>query len=196
MLSDSNKKVLVIVKYVKQEVMEGIVSKFKFYFVIILALSFAYSIAFAGQKQSLQGTVMQVKDGDTVTVIPAEGGQGFICRLYGIDAPETSKRGKSGQPYGEEATKELKKLVLGQTVNIETTGAKTYKREVCIIKKNGIDINLEMVKRGYAWAYVQYLKRPHASIYIDAEREARAKRLGLWADNNPMPPWEWRKAKR
>ena len=41
--------------------------------------------------------------------------------------------------------------------------------------------------------YVQYLKRPHASIYIDAEREARAKRLGLWNDINPTPPWEWRR---
>lgn len=159
---------------------------------IMLLLLFALP-AFAGQKQSLEGTVMQVKDGDTVVVSPSDGGQFVACRLYGIDSPETGKKGKSGQPYGEEATKELKKLVLGQTVTVETTGAKTYKREVCIIKKNGQDINLEMVKRGYAWAYVQYLKRPHASIYIEAEREARIKKLGLWVAANPTPPWEWRR---
>jgi endonuclease YncB( thermonuclease family) len=57
--------------------------------------------------------LMQVKDGDTVVISPIEGGQFFICRLYGIDAPETPKNGKSGQPYGAESTKELKELILG-----------------------------------------------------------------------------------
>lgn len=143
--------------------------------------------------QVLQGKVMQVKDGDTIVVSPVEGGQFFICRLYGIDAPETAKRSKDGQPYSEEATNELKRLILGQTVNVELAGSKTYNREVCIIRKNGQDINLEMVKRGYAWAYKQYLKRPHASEYIDAEKEARSQRLGLWRETNPQPPWEFRK---
>lgn len=100
---------------------------------------------------------MQVKDGDTVVISPIEGGAFFICWLYGIDTPETAKKGKSGQPYGEEAIKEMKSLILGQTVQVTITGAKTYNREVCLIKKNDIDINLEMVKRGYAWAYKQYL---------------------------------------
>jgi len=170
------------------------VKKVSTFFLTIVLILFS-SLAFA-KGQTLQATVMQVKDGDTVMVIPAGGGQGFVCRLYGIDAPETAKKGKSGQPYGEQATKELKKLVLGKTITVKTTGQKTYKREVCMLETDGTDINLEMVKRGYAWAYVQYLKRPHASIYIDAEREARAKRLGLWNDINPTPPWEWRKRGR
>lgn len=151
--------------------------------------------SFAVQK-TIEGKVMQVKDGDTVVVSPVEGGMFFTCRLYGIDTPETVKKGKSGQPYGEEASKELKRLILGQTVEVTTTGAKTYKREVCMIKKSGQDINLEMVKLGYAWAYKQYLKRPYASEYIDAERSARDRRLGLWKDNNPTPPWEFRKRLR
>jgi endonuclease YncB( thermonuclease family) len=136
---------------------------------------------------------MQVKDGDTVIISPIDGGQFFTCRLYGIDTPETTHGRKIGQPYGEEASKELKRLILGQTVEVTTTGAKTYNREVCTIKKSGQDINLEMVEKGYAWAYRQYLKRPYASEYIDAEREAREKRLGLWKDNNPTSPWEFRK---
>jgi len=136
---------------------------------------------------------MQVKDGDTVVVSPTEGGQFFTCRLYGIDTPEITHGRKIGQPYGEEASKELKRLILGHTVEVTTTGAKTYNREVCIIKKSGQDMNLEMVKKGYAWAYRQYLKRPYASDYIDAETGARTKRLGLWLDNNPTPPWEYRK---
>lgn len=141
----------------------------------------------------IDGKVMQVKDGDTVVISPATGGEFFVCRLYGIDSPETGKRGGAGQPYGEEALRELKGLVLGQNVQVVLTGQKTYNREVCLIEKDGLDINLEMVKRGYAWAYKQYLKRPHASEYIEAESKARRQKLGLWQDNNPTPPWEWRK---
>lgn len=147
-------------------------------------------------RTALQGRVLQIKDGDTVVVSPVEGGAFFTCRLYGIDTPETPKRGKPGQPYGEEAARELKKLVLGQTVEVTLTGQKTYKREVCLLRKEGTDINLEMVRRGYAWAYRQYLKRPYASEYIDAENKARSRKLGLWEQSNPQPPWEWRKAQR
>jgi micrococcal nuclease len=146
----------------------------------------------------LTGKVMHVKDGDTVVISPVEGGSFFTCRLYGIDAPETNRPrfGQPGQRYGEEASRELKKLILGETVEVTTTGQKTYKREVCLIRKDGVDINLEMVRMGYAWAYRQYLRRPYASDYIEAEKEARAKRLGLWADPNPTPPWEFRRRLR
>ena len=144
---------------------------------------------------TILGKVMKVKDGDTVVVALEGGGQFFTCRLYGIDAPETThpRFGQPGQPYGEEAARELKKLILGRDVEVTLKGARTYNREVCLIGKDGMDINLEMVRRGYAWAYKQYLKRPHASKYMEAENHARTKRLGLWADPNPTPPWEFRR---
>ncbi len=145
------------------------------------------------ERRSLFGRVMRVKDGDTVVIAPVEGGQFFTCRLYGIDTPEIPHRGKPGQPYGYEAKNFLKSLILGRIVTVKTTGKKTYGREICHITLNGIDINLEMVKQGYAWAYRRYLKRPYASEYIEAEREAREKRLGLWVQKNPVPPWEFRR---
>jgi endonuclease YncB( thermonuclease family) len=163
---------------------------------ILIFLFFISNVISYAARITLNVKVMEVKDGDTITVSPADGGQFFVCRLYGIDAPETHHRSMPGQPNGNEATKELKELILGQTVEVTTTGAKTYNREVCLIKKDGIDINLEMVKTGYAWAYKQYLKRPYASEFIEAEREAREKRLGLWKDNNPTPPWEFRRMMR
>jgi endonuclease YncB( thermonuclease family) len=162
---------------------------------LILLLAITASNAFAF-RATLQGKIMQVKDGDTAVVSPVDGGDFFVCRLYGIDSPEKPKRGNPGQYYGAEATRELKNLILGQTVEIATTGDITYDRQVCLIKANGTDINLEMVKRGAAWAYKHYLKRPYASEYIDAEREARASRFGLWKDRNPIPPWEFRKIAR
>lgn len=161
------------------------------FFALLLLLLAVLSAAYKGE--IIKGKIMQVKDGDTVVIEPEEGGAFFICRLYGIDTPEIAHGKKPGQPYGEEAMTELKRLVLGQSVNVELTGAKTYRREVCVIRKDSVNVNLEMVKRGYAWAYRQYLKRPYASEFIDAERDARSKHLGLWQQSNPQPPWDFRK---
>jgi hypothetical protein len=35
-----------------------------------------------------------------------------------------------------------------------------------------------------------------AGEFTDAEREAREKRRGLWADPHPVPPWEYRREHR
>ena len=166
--------------------------------VLVFVLLFSITANAFAMKATLQGKIMQVKDGDTVVVSPEEGGQFFTCRLYGIDTPEIThtRFGKVGQPYAQEATKALKGLILGQIVEVKTTGDITHDREVCLIKRKGKDINLEMVKQGYAWAYVKHLKRPYTSEYVEAENDARTKRLGLWKDNNPMPPWEFRKMQR
>lgn len=135
--------------------------KYKWY-VLALLLTVTFLTVTAYAQTTQKGRVIKVSDGDTVVIQPEKGGQFYKCRLYGIDAPETRHGKKPGQPYGEEAAKELRRLILGQTVDVTLTGQKTYNREVCQIKKDGTDINLEMVKLGYAWAYVQYLKRPYA----------------------------------
>ena len=141
----------------------------------------------------LQNEVVRVTDGDTVVIASADGRKNITCRLYGIDSPETPKRDRKGQPYAREAGKELRQLIYGQKVDVIITGEKTHGREVCIIKKDGMDINLEMVRRGYAWAYRKHLKSPYASEYIEAENKARDQKLGIWQQDNPLPPWEFKK---
>jgi micrococcal nuclease len=150
------------------------------------------SPAYARDYRVIRGTVTKVIDGDTVIIRPFSG-KLFKCRLYGIDAPEMPHNGNPGQPYGRAADRELNNLVLHTTVDITLTGDRSHDREICIIKRMGLDINKEMVKRGYAWAYRQYLRRPYASEYIDAENEARRMRSGLWQQVNPTPPWELRR---
>ncbi|MBI3755763.1 MAG: thermonuclease family protein [Deltaproteobacteria bacterium] len=160
---------------------------FLIYLVFLISTSSVYS---ADLPEKWSGVVTRVKDGDTVVV------GGHTCRLYGIDAPEIAHGKKPGQPYGEESKRALEGLILNKVVDIQTTGAKTYKRDVCRIFLDGTDVNIEMVRWGYAWAYVQYLKRPYASEYIDAERKALTGRLGLWQDSLPTPPWEFRHNKK
>lgn len=158
--------------------------------IVILHLTTASFASGAG----FRAKVMQVKDGDTIVIKPLESEQFLTCRLHGIDAPETfhPRFGMPGQRFGEEAAKELKKLIMGEIVEITTMDARSHNREICIVKKEGLDVNLAMIKRGYAWAYRRHLSPPYASNYMKAEREARKKKLGLWRDTNPNPPWEFR----
>ena len=141
----------------------------------------------------LKGKVVRVTDGDTVVIALQEGAGNITCRLYGIDAPESRRRDRKGQPYAREAGMELRRLIGGSRVEIITTGEKTYGRDVCIIKRDGKDINLEMVRSGFAWAYRKHLRAPYASEYIDAENKARLQRAGIWQQDSPLPPWEFKR---
>jgi micrococcal nuclease len=152
--------------------------------------------------RTVNGIVTQVSDGDTVKLETAEGIK-LKIRLYGIDAPEMEKINrrtgtvsKPGQPYGEEAYKALKSKMLDSKVKVEVMAIDRYKRMVGIVYLDSKNINLEMVKEGWAWAYREYLDRAYASEYLDAEREARTKRSSLWQQPNPQPPWEFRKLMR
>ena len=86
--------------------------------------------------------------------------------------------------------------MLGKRVKVLIVDVDQYKRPVTVVYLDSRDINREMVREGYAWAYREYLKGPYASEYIDAENDARSKKLGLWKQANPLPPWEFRKGLR
>ncbi len=152
--------------------------------------------------RTIEGIVTSVTDGDTVQVKDADGTRVKI-RLYGIDAPETEKKNrktgrisKRGQPWGREAWKALEKKVLRKKVKVDVMDRDRYKRLVCIIWLDGRNINREMVSEGHAWAYKQYLKKsPYASEFIREEGQAREKKLGIWKEPNPQPPWEFRHRK-
>ncbi|MBI4682160.1 MAG: thermonuclease family protein [Nitrospirae bacterium] len=161
------------------------------FFISLLSLCIT-SPAYSKDYKVDRGTVTKVIDGDTVIIRPVSG-KLIKCRLYGIDAPEMPYDGHPGQAYGRAADRELNNLVLHTTVEITLTGESSYDREICIIKKTGVDINREMVRHGYAWAYRKHLKEPYTSEYIDAENEARKMHRGLWQLANPRPPWEFRK---
>lgn len=141
------------------------------------------------------GKVVKVADGDTVTVAAHRGGK-VVVRLYGIDAPEVRHRETAGQAYGRQARQALKDLAFGRDVRVEVVDVDSHGRSVGIVFAGDVNVNLAMVSDGWAWAYRRHLFAPYASEFIDAEREARARRLGLWRDANPMPPWEYRRRTR
>lgn len=145
--------------------------------------------------RTVVGTVTKVSDGDTITVVTAEGTK-LRTRLYGIDAPEIRHGKIPGQPYGEDAKRALAAMVSGKKVRLDILDVDRYKRMVGMIYLNGKNVNEEMVRLGLAWAYRRYLDTPYASAFIGAEKEAREKGLGLWKHANPMPPWDFRRKGR
>ena len=143
--------------------------------------------------RTIEGTVKAVYDGDTILLVTRDASQ-VKTRLYGIDAPETAKPDKPGQPFGEAAKRTLRSKIMGRRVSAEIIEVDQYQRIVAVVRCDGRDINREMVAEGMAWAYRHYLQGPYASEYIGAEARARSRRDGLWHDLNPQPPWEFRQA--
>ncbi|MED6172206.1 arginine permease [Stylosanthes scabra] len=111
----------------------------------------------------------------------------YRIRLRGIDAPESSMR------YGKVAKKELRNVVQGKSLRILVYGEDRYGRCVSDVYCNGIFVQELMLKKGLAWHYKAYDKRVELKTW---EREARERRVGLWALSNPEKPWNWRKDRR
>jgi endonuclease YncB( thermonuclease family) len=124
-------------------------------------------------------------DGDSL-VIQSRDQQVVQVRLAGIDAPEYD------QPYGLAARGALSALVKDHTVRVDPVDHDHYGRVVAKIRAGNRDVNLVLVRSGYAWVYREYTQ--DSALYA-AEREARSARRGLWALRKPVPPWIWRKQK-
>ncbi len=126
--------------------------------------------------------VVGVYDGDTVTCLD-ENNQQQKIRLAEMDAPEM------GQDFGQVARDALADLVFGKTVEVRDEGKDRYGRWIAHLSVGGVDVNRQMIATGNAWHYAAYSK--DASLAA-AQEEAKARRLGLWAQPNPMPPWQFR----
>lgn len=137
---------------------------------------------------TLQGKVVSVSDGDTITVLDATKVEHKI-RLAGIDAPEKS------QAFGTSSKQHLSSLVYGKTVDVDFSKTDKYGRTIGKVVVGGLDANLSQIRAGLAWHYKQYEKEQPPSdraTYSQAEIEARTNRLGLWQDAKPIPPWDFR----
>lgn len=166
---------------------------------ILLPLALAVFVSLSNssfaETRTIEGFVQKVSDGDTITLVTRAGAK-LRVRLYGIDAPEVRHEKIPGQLYGEEAKRVLTGKVMRKEVTLTIQDRDQYKRIVGIIKIGDRNINEEMVREGWAWAYREYLRGPYVSEFINAEKEAREKKLGLWHYANPTPPWEYRAVQR
>ena len=137
---------------------------------------------------ALQGKVVGVSDGDTITVLDANNIQHKI-RLEGIDAPETA------QAFGQKSKQSLSQMVQSKQVTVEYQKKDKYGRTLDKVLHNGTDVCLEQINLGMAWHYKKYASdqpKEDRETYAQAELAARTKTIGIWKDKNPTPPWEFR----
>lgn len=160
-----------------------------FPFVLLLGLALVCAQASA---DILDGRVVGVTDGDTVTVLDAAKTE-YKIRVAGIDAPEKA------MPWGQKSKQAMSDRVYGRDVRVDWSKRDRYGRIVGKVIVDGKDAGLALVGEGLAWHYKKYEnEQPLADRleYARLENEARSMRRGLWSDPAPVPPWEWRKQKQ
>jgi micrococcal nuclease len=136
--------------------------------------------------QKLNGRVVGISDGDTITLL-VNGNTEYKIRLLDIDCPEKN------QAFGQAAKKHLSDLIFGKEIEVQWQKLDRNKRVLGTIIYNQKNINQQMVADGYAWHFVKYSKD---QAFHALELKARQLKLGLWQDNTAMPPWEFRHRKK
>lgn len=150
-----------------------------------IALSFLLGLVFSANAALIEGRVVGIADGDTITVLDSSFKQHKI-RLAEIDAPESS------QPFGRQSKASLSQLCFERKAKVIVQDTDRYQRLVGRVECDGRDVNLAQVVSGYAWVYDKYARD---AMLKKAQSSAKLARAGLWSEPNPTPPWEFRREK-
>ena len=160
--------------------------------VIGICLAF---LGFSALGDNLSGRVVKVADGDTITLLT--GGSRSVAtataradrptqhkiRLNAIDAPEKD------QAFGQKSKQRLSDYIFGKDVTVTWKSKDKYGRIIGTVWLGSTDVNLQMIRDGFAWHYKRFDSNP---AYAAAELDAQRNRRGLWSDPNPIPPEQFR----
>jgi endonuclease YncB( thermonuclease family) len=136
----------------------------------------------------LEGKVLDVLEGDTITML-ATNGTFCTVKLLGIDAPDTK------QNYFKKSRKSLSELIEGEEVKVLVIGRDPGDRYIGSVYLAGRDVGLAQVERGMAWHYKYAAADQPADArkkYALAQEKAMSEKLGLWEDDDPKAPWDFR----
>lgn len=158
----------------------GIITVMKIQYLLTAIILAA--LPFETLAETFIGKTVAILDGDTLIVLLQNHNQVRV-RLAEIDAPEKS------QPFGQVSKQSLSEICYGKDALIEKIDTDRYGRSIANVKCGDINANQEQVKKGLAWAYVKYV---HDKNIFRLEQLAKNTKVGLWAESNPIPPWEWR----
>ena len=175
-------------------------------------MPFVFGLLLAGQVLVAQtvvtGKVIRVTSGDTFTLLdvrqppypeqdvvepwgfgeeldlnPPPDETPTIIHLAEIDAPEKN------QPYGDTSRQKLAAKLLGCVVRVTYFEKDRFNNIVGTVNLGDRWINEEVLAEGCAWHDKRYSDDDELDT---AEQQARARRIGLWAEAQPVSPWEWR----
>jgi len=162
----------------------------------------------------IRGEISKVVDGDTVWVTPHGNNQNeenfdeppkkaeyIKVRMVHMDTPEThlvtKGNGVQGQqPWGDLATEALAQILpLQKKVQLVSTGLDKYGRTLGSLFLGNTNVNLEMVRLGWASPYIicegtscsqKFFEKEKVREYFEACNDARSKKLGIWDPQNPL----------
>ena len=152
----------------------------KFYKILLLLF---INITFC--QTTLTAKVVGVKDGDTVVVLDSLNNQ-ITLRLAEVDCPEKN------QPFGTKAKQFTSDQVYLKTIKYVVTDTDRYGRSIAMIYYDSDNkyLSAELIKAGMGWHYKRYSTSKELA---DLEINAKKNKLGLWIDNNPIEPSQFRK---
>ncbi|MGB8482594.1 MAG: thermonuclease family protein [Acinetobacter bohemicus] len=133
--------------------------------------------------------VTAISDGDTLTCHRLNFRRSETkLRFAYVDAPESS------QAYGKESARLIKSMVHKKWVRVKITDIDRYGRCVGVIYRYRKSMNEEMVKRGAAWVYEEYIKdKKHLHYMMSLQDKAKKQKKGLWKSSRPIRPSVYRK---
>lgn len=146
--------------------------------------TFIFLVAMTLSSPALSQSRPEVIDGDTLRL------NGITWRIDGIDAPEAKQTCAGGWWAGQEATRALRRIVGTRKVECTEVTKDRYGRKVGRCTADGEDIGAQMVREGYAWAFMRYSWR-----YLPEESLARWDNIGIHK-RECAKPWDWRQAGR
>lgn len=147
--------------------------------------SLLFIVALATSSLSLAEKVKSVEDGNTLTIVLDD--QPVLLRLAHIDAPEKK------QAYGEVSRKALADLCLGKNAVLRDKQLDYSGTLVAVVQCDGSEANRLQVERGLAWVDPKH----NNDLSLPAlEAMARRDRRGLWSEDDPIPPWKFRRPAR
>jgi endonuclease YncB( thermonuclease family) len=154
-----------------------------------LSVSVLICSALIANAEVLNGTVVGISDGDTITVLDKLSKEHKV-RLISIDAPEKS------QAFAIESKQTLTNYIYKKEVSVEY---KKYDRQVQAHSWKSTldeqDICLQMIRNGMAWHYTEFEQeqsKTDKKLYREAESIAREVKSGLWSEKQPVSPWIFR----
>lgn len=156
---------------------------------VLLSVSILLSFVAAAHGATLQAKVTEVQSGNTIVVSNIN--RPLKVRLKGIAPPE------AGQPFSDAAREHLKALVMDKAVFVEYTDLSDGYLQAKV-SLNQVDISSQMLRDGVVWydrSSDYALSAADRDFYARCEEAARTEKRGLWNDQHPIAPWEFRRAR-
>lgn len=156
-----------------------------------LSLAFFLLVSGSATAGTLLGTVTQINSGDSITIICLK--RPLEIHLMGIVAPDKE------QAYADVSRQHLSDLILNKQVEVEYSGLGVNSLIVGRVFVKGTDVGAQMIRDGVAWydrPYDTILTNEQRQMYAACELAAQTERRGLWQDQKPVPPWEFRETRR